>query len=146
MNWSTFATPAESCAGSFQRANQKKYGIIEGVTDRAYMTNSFHVPVYYPTTVMHKIQVEAPYHELCNAGHISYIELDGDPSKNIKAFETTVRAMHDANMGYISINHAVDRDPICGYTGIIANECPHCHRKDVGGHAVIHRLNGGCCN
>lgn len=131
INWTAFATPAESTAGTFQRANQKAYGIIEGVTDREYMTNSFHVPVYYPINAFKKIQIEAPYHALTNAGHISYIEMDGDPTKNLKAFEALVRAMHDANMGYFSINHPVDRDPVCGYTGIIENECPHCHRKEI---------------
>ena len=130
-NWTTFATPAESTAGQFQRANRKKYGKIKGVTDRNYMTNSNHVPVYYKMSVIDKIAIEAPYHALCNAGHIAYIEIDGDPAKNPTAFEAVIRAMHDANMGYFSINHPVDRDPICGYTGIIENECPHCHRKEV---------------
>lgn len=142
MNWSTFATPAESTAGSFQRANQKTYGIIPGVTDREYMTNSSHVPVYYPIKAIDKIRIEAPYHELENAGHIAYVEMDGDPSKNLKAFESIVRAMHDANMGYFSINHPVDRDPICGYTGVIENECPHCHRHEDGNYKfVIDRLD-----
>ena len=130
-NWTTFGTPAESTAGQFQRANRKAYGIIKGVTDRDYMTNSSHVPVYFPICAHDKIRIEAPYHALCNAGHIAYIEMDGDPTKNISAFEAVVRAMHDANMGYFSINHPVDRDPVCGYTGIIANECPHCHRKEI---------------
>ena len=130
-NWTTFGTPAESTAGQFQRANRKDYGIIKGVTDRDYMTNSSHVPVYFPIRANDKIQIEAPYHALCNAGHIAYIEMDGDPTKNLSAFEAVVRAMHDANMGYFSINHPVDRDPVCGYTGIIVNECPHCHRKEI---------------
>ena len=131
MNWTTFATPAESTAGQFQRANRKEYGIIKGVTDREYMTNSNHVPVYYHIRAIDKIRIEAPYHALCNAGHIAYIEMDGDPSKNVEAFERIIRAMHDADMGYFSINHPVDRDPVCGYTGIIENECPHCHRKEL---------------
>jgi len=130
-NWTTFGTPAESTAGQFQRANRKVYGVIKGVTDRPYMTNSSHVPVYFPICAGDKIRIEAPYHALCNAGHIAYIEMDGDPTKNLSAFEALVRAMHDADMGYFSINHPVDRDPVCGYTGIIANECPHCHRKEV---------------
>jgi len=130
-NWTAFGTPAESTAGQFQRANRKVYGVIKGVTDRPYMTNSSHVPVYFPICAGEKIRIEAPYHALCNAGHIAYIEMDGDPTKNLSAFEALVRAMHDANMGYFSINHPVDRDPVCGYTGIIANECPHCHRKEV---------------
>ena len=140
-NWSTFGTPAESTAGQFQRANKKAYGEIPGVTDRDYMTNSSHVPVYYPIKAIDKIRIEAPYHALENAGHIAYIEMDGDPSKNIKAFESVVRAMHDADMGYFSINHPVDRDPVCGYTGLIENECPHCHRKEVeSGHIIVERL------
>ncbi|MBR3722461.1 MAG: anaerobic ribonucleoside triphosphate reductase [Selenomonadaceae bacterium] len=131
MNWTCFGTPAESTAGQFQRANRKVYGIIKGVTDREYMTNSSHVPVYYPIRAIDKIRIEAPYHAIENAGHIAYIEMDGDPSQNIDAFIRVVRAMHDHDMGYFSINHPVDRDPVCGYTGIIASECPHCHRKEI---------------
>ena len=141
MNWSTFGTPAESTAGQFQRVNQKVYGKIKGVTDRPYMTNSSHVPVYYPIKAIDKIRIEAPYHALENAGHIAYIEMDGDPTKNVKAFEAIVRAMHDNDMGYFSINHPVDRDPVCGYTGIIENECPHCHRREIEhGHLVVPRM------
>lgn len=141
MNWSCFGTPAESTAGQFQRSNRKKYGVIEGVTDRDYMTNSSHVPVYYKIKAIDKIRIEAPYHALENAGHIAYIEMDGDPTKNVKAFERLVRAMHDADMGYFSINHPVDRDPVCGYTGLIENECPHCHRKEVeSGRFTINRM------
>ena len=131
MNWTTFATPAESTAGTFQRANQKKFGVIEGVTDREYMTNSFHVPVYHKINAADKIRIEAPYHALCNAGHISYIEMDGDPSKNVNSFIKLVRAMHDADMGYFSINHRVDFDPACGYVGILRNTCPKCGRKET---------------
>jgi ribonucleoside-triphosphate reductase len=130
MNWSTFSTPAETVAGRLQKINRKEYGLVEGVTDKPYMTNSFHVPVYCKIRAIDKINIEAPYHEMCNAGAISYIEMDGDPSQNLEAFETLVKAMHDANMGYYSINHPVDRDPVCGYTGIIKDECPHCHRKE----------------
>ena len=141
MNWTCFGTPAESTAGQFQRSNRKIYGVIPGVTDRDYMTNSSHVPVYYKIRAIDKIRIEAPYHALENAGHIAYIEMDGDPSKNIQAFEAIVRAMHDHDMGYFSINHPVDRDPVCGYTGIIENECPHCHRKEVEtGTFVIKRM------
>ena len=141
MNWTCFGTPAESTAGQFQRANRKKYGEIPGVTDRGYMTNSSHVPVYFPIKAIDKIRIEAPYHALCNAGHIAYVELDGDPSQNVKAFEAVVRAMHDADMGYFSINHPVDRDPVCGYTGIIADECPHCHRREIErGTMIVERM------
>lgn len=131
MNWTCFGTPAESTAGSFARACKKRFGQITGVCDREYLTNSSHVPVYYKIKAMDKIRIEAPYHALENAGHIAYVEMDGDPTKNVKAFEKIVRAMHDADMGYFSINHPVDRDPVCGYTGLIENECPHCHRKEV---------------
>ena len=130
MNWSTFATPAENFAGVALRACKKEFGVIPEITDRDYFTNSFHVPVYYKIRAFEKIAIEAPYHALCNAGAISYIELDGDPSKNVKAFMRIVRGMVDADMGYVAINHPVDRDPVCGYTGIIENECPHCHRKE----------------
>lgn len=143
MNWSTFGTPAENFCGVSLRATRKEFGVIEGVTDHEYFTNSSHIPVHYPIKALDKIRIEAPYHELENAGHIAYIEMDGNPLKNLKAFETLVRAMHDANMGYFSINHPVDRDPVCGYTGLIENECPHCHRREDGKyHFKIKRYRG----
>lgn len=132
MNWTTFGSPAESTAGTFARACQKKFGKVSGVCDREYLTNSSHVPVYYKTSFKHKVDVEAPYHALEDAGHIAYVEMDGDPTKNVKAFESIVRYMHDKDMGYYSINHPVDRDPVCGYTGLIENVCPHCHRREDG--------------
>ena len=141
MNWSTFSTPAESTAGSFLRATRKKYGVIDGVTDKEYFTNSFHVMPGYKIRAIDKIRIEAPYHAKCDAGSISYIEMDGDPLKNLEAFEKIVRAMHDNDMGYFSVNHAVDRDPVCGYTGLIDNECPHCHRIESGhGHIKVKRI------
>ena len=122
---------AESTAGSFQRSNRKQYGVIKGVTDRDYMTNSSHVPVYYPISAFEKIKIEAPYHELQNAGAISYAEMDGDPTKNLEAFEKVIRCMHDSNMGYFSINHPVDRCPSCGQTGIIdGHVCQFCGYDD----------------
>lgn len=130
MNYSLLATPAEGLAGRFIKIDRKKYGVIPGVTDREYYTNSNHVPVYFPISAIRKIQIEAPYHALCNGGHITYIELDGDPVKNLKAFEKVVRAMHDNDLGYFAINHPVDRDPICGYTGIIDDVCPRCGRRE----------------
>jgi len=136
MNWTCFASPIEGTAGKFAQYNRKKYGVIPGVTDRDYITNSMHVPVYYPISAIDKIKIEAPYHALCNAGAISYIELDGDPLKNLDAFETVVRAMHDADMGYYSINHPVDRCTSCGYTGVIENQCPHCGAKEIESHSV----------
>ena len=132
LNYTCLATPAEGLSGRFVRIDKEKYGIIPGVTDREYYTNSFHVPVYYPISAFEKIAIEAPYHALTNAGHISYIEMDGDPTKNLDAFEKVVRYMHDQGIGYGSINHPVDRDPVCGYNGIIGDECPNCHRREDG--------------
>ncbi|MBC8536183.1 anaerobic ribonucleoside triphosphate reductase [Feifania hominis] len=130
MNYSLIATPAEGLSGRFVRLDRAKYGVIEGVTDREYYTNSFHIPVYYPISAFDKIRLEAPYHALTNGGHISYIELDGDPSQNLAAFEKVVRYMHDCGIGYGSINHPVDRDPVCGYNGIIGDTCPQCGRSE----------------
>ena len=131
LNFSLLATPAEGIAGRFTKIDRKEYGIIPGVTDREFYTNSFHVPVYFPISAFEKIDIEAPYHNLCNAGHITYIELDGDPSQNIAAFEAVIRKMHDAGIGYGSVNHPVDRDPVCGFSGIITGErCPHCGRLE----------------
>ena len=130
MNFSLLATPAEGLSGRFIRMDQKRYGKIPGVTDREYYTNSFHIPVWYPISVYDKIRLEAPYHALCNAGHISYVELDGDTARNVEAFEAVVRCMHDHGIGYGSINHPVDRDPVCGYVGIIGDVCPRCGRRE----------------
>lgn len=130
LNFTCLATPAESTAGSILRSDKKKFGIIPGVTDREYYTNSFHVPVYYPISAFDKIKKEAPFHELTNAGHISYVEVDGDISKNIDAFESIIRCMKESGIGYGSVNHPVDRDPICGYVGIINDVCPRCGRKE----------------
>jgi len=143
LNYTCLATPAEGLSGRFIRIDRQKYGIIEGVTNRDYYTNSFHVPVYYPINAFDKLSIEAPYHALTNAGHISYIEMDGDPTKNLDAFERVVRHMHDVGIGYGSINHPVDRDPDCGYNGIIGDTCPKCGRKE-NGHAFerIRRITG----
>jgi anaerobic ribonucleoside-triphosphate reductase len=130
MNFTLLATPAEGTAGRFVKMDREIFGEIDGVTDREYYTNSFHVPVYYEITAFEKINIEAPYHEYTNAGHITYIELDGDPTQNLDAFEKVVKAMKEAGVGYGSINHPVDRDPVCGYTGIIGNTCPKCGREE----------------
>ena len=130
MNITLLATPAEGLSGRFIRMDQKRYGKLPGITDREYYTNSFHIPVWYPISVYDKIRLEGPYHALCNAGHISYVELDGDTAHNVEAFETVVRHMHDCGVGYGSINHPVDRDPICGYVGIIGDVCPRCGRRE----------------
>ncbi len=101
-----------------------------GVTDREYYTNSFHIPVYFPISVCDKLAIGGPYHALTNAGHISYVELDGDTANNVEAFESVVRCMHDCGIGYGSINHPVDRDPVCGYVGVIGDVCPRCGRRE----------------
>ncbi|MEE1037736.1 MAG: anaerobic ribonucleoside triphosphate reductase [Eubacterium sp.] len=144
LNYSLLATPAEGLSGRFVRIDREKYGVIEGVTDREYYTNSFHIPVHYNISAFNKIKLEAPYHNLTNAGHISYVELDGDPLKNLEAFEQVVRCMKESGIGYGSINHPVDRDPVCGYTGIIDNECPSCGRTegDDEGFERIRRITG----
>ncbi len=130
LNYTLIATPAEGLSGRFVRLDRKRFGVIPGITDRDYYTNSFHIPVYHPISAFDKIKLEAPYHALTNAGHITYIEMDGDPMQNLDAFEAVVRAMHDAGIGYGSINHPVDRDQICGYTGIIGDTCPQCGRHE----------------
>ena len=140
LNFSVIGTPAEGLSGRFVRIDKKKYGIIEGVTDREYYTNSFHIPVYVPITAAEKIKLEAPYHELTNGGHITYVELDGDPLENLDAFEAVIRRMKESGVGYGSINHPVDRDPVCGYTGIIGNECPRCHRTEADGKGKFERI------
>ena len=140
LNFTLLGTPAEGLSGRFVKIDRAKYGCIEGVTDRDYYTNSFHVPVYYPISAFEKIAIEAPYHELTNAGHISYVELDGDVSKNLEAFEMVIREMKEKGIGYGSVNHPIDRDPVCGFTGVIDDVCPRCGRRE-GEPVTIERLN-----
>ncbi len=140
FNYTLIATPAEGLSGRFVRMDKERFGVIEGVTDKAYYTNSFHVPVSFGISAFDKIKLEAPYHALTNAGHITYVELDGDPCKNLDAFERIVRCMKESGVGYGSVNHPVDRDPVCGYTGIIDNECPGCHRKEIDGDEGFERI------
>lgn len=144
MNYTLLATPAEGLSGRFVRLDRKLFGDIPGVTDRDYYTNGFHVPVYHNINAYEKIAIEAPYHALTNGGHISYIELDGDPTNNLEAFESVIRHMKDCGMGYGSINHPVDRDPVCGYNGIIYDECPKCGRTEDDGRRFerIRRITG----
>lgn len=144
LNWSLFATPAEGLSGRFVKLDAKRYGKIPGVTDRDYYTNSFHVPVYYNISAEDKIKIEGPYHEQCNAGSISYVEVDGDPSNNILALEKLVKYAGDNNMNYFSINHPVDRCPVCGYTGIINDKCPVCGRKEFEAVSVEKLRSCGC--
>lgn len=135
MNFSLMGSPAEGCTGRLCKAIKNKWGVIEGVTDKSYLVNSTHVPPSYKTTIYHKVKIEAPYHELENAGHICYVEQDADISKNPKAFEEIVTFMANENCGYIAINHPVSRDPICGYVGPMNKDgtCPRCGRKEFEG-------------
>lgn len=140
LNFTLLATPAEGLSGRFVKIDREKYGSIPGVTDREYYTNSFHIPVYYPISAFKKIRLEAPYQALTNGGHISYVELDGDTCKNLDAFESVIRCMKESGIGYGSVNHPVDRDPVCGFTGVIDEVCPRCGRRE--GEAVsLERLN-----
>lgn len=131
LNFGLLATPAESLAGRFLEIDKKEFGIIPGVTDKDFYTNSFHIPVNFKITVFEKIKLEAPFHQLTNGGHITYVELDGDTSNNVEVIEKIVRYMAECGIGYGSINHPVDRDPVCGYTGVINDECPNCHREET---------------
>ncbi len=133
LNFTCLATPAEGLSGRFVAIDRSIYGKIKGITDREYYTNSFHVPVYYHTTIEHKLAIEGKYHGLTNAGHISYIEIDGDTANNVEAFEKIIRIMHDSDIGYGAVNHPVDRDPVCGYVGVIGDVCPRCGRKNFEG-------------
>lgn len=145
LNFTLIGTPAEGLSGRFVQIDKQLFGEIPGVTDRDYYTNSFHIPVYYKINAFDKIKIEAPYHALTNAGHISYVELDGDPVNNLNAFEKVVRCMKESGIGYGSINHPVDRDPVCGYTGIIGETCPKCGRKEGSdgiGFERIRRITG----
>ena len=147
LNFTCLATPAEGLSGRFVGIDKAIYGKIKGVTDRAYYTNSFHVPVYYNISIVDKLKKEGPYHKFTNAGHISYIELDGDTTENIEAFEKVIRLMKENDIGYGAINHPVDRDPVCGYVGIIKDVCPGCGRRAYEG-VSVEKINEikNCCN
>ncbi|MBS4218556.1 anaerobic ribonucleoside triphosphate reductase [Bacillus sp. FJAT-49711] len=142
LNFSLIATPAEGLSGKFTKQDQHEFGIRKGITDRDYYTNSFHIPVYYPIKAIDKIKKEGPFHKLCNGGHISYIECDGDVSKNITALNMLVKTMAANDFGYGSINHPVDRCKVCSYTGIIDNECPSCHNNNQQSIERIRRITG----
>ena len=131
LNFTLLATPAEGLSGRFIKIDKEKFGVIPGVTDKAYYTNSFHVTPSHNISIYDKIKIEAPYHALCNAGHISYVEVDGMLATNLDAFKSIIDHMYKCGIGYGAINHPVDRDPICGYTGIIDEECPCCGRREV---------------
>lgn len=133
LNYSVFATPAEGLSGKFTKKDKKKYGVVPGVTDKDYYTNSNHVPVYYKCSADHKAKIEAPYHDLTRGGHIFYIELDGDATHNIKAVEQIVGLIDKYDIGYGSINHNRNRCLDCSYEDASANleECPVCGSHNI---------------
>ena len=141
LNYTLLGTPAEGLSGKFTRMDRKDFGTILGVTDKEYYTNSNHVPVWYKCTAEHKAEIEGPYHELTNAGHIFYIELDGDATHNPESVEAVVDLMDKYNMGYGSINHTRSRCLDCGFENADANlkECPVCHGKNID---TIQRITG----
>jgi len=144
LNITLIATPAEGLSGRFVDIDKAIYGKLKGITDKPYYTNSFHVPVYYNINIKEKLKLEAPYHNLTNGGHISYIELDGDTVNNIEAFESVIRIMKESGIGYGAINHPVDRDPVCGYVGVIHDVCPGCGRREFE-EVPIERLESCSC-
>jgi ribonucleoside-triphosphate reductase len=147
LNFGCLATPAEGLSSRFTNIDKAIYGKLKGITDREYYTNSFHVPVYYHISISDKLYTEAPYHALTNAGHISYIELDGDVASNVDAFESVIHTMKEAGIGYGAVNHPVDRDPVCGYVGVINDVCPGCGRKEFEGVPLekVTSIDCGCC-
>lgn len=131
LNYSVLATPAEGLSGRFTKMDKRKYGIIEGVNDRDYYVNSFHVDVKEPISIIEKIKREAPFHALTLGGHITYVELDGEAQKNVKAIAKIVKVMNDEGIGYGSINHPVDTCHNCGYRGVIYSKCPICNSENI---------------
>lgn len=139
-NYSVLATPAEGLSGKFTKKDRKSFGIIPGVTDKEYYTNSNHVPVYYHCSPRHKAKVEAPYHELTGGGHIFYVEIDGDATHNEESIMQIVDLIDKYNMGYGSVNHNRNHCPNCGYENADKNEthCPRCGAK----FETIQRITG----
>ncbi|KRQ86373.1 Anaerobic ribonucleoside-triphosphate reductase [Caloramator mitchellensis] len=139
LNFVCYATPAEGTAGRFVPYDRNTYGLIEGVTDKEYYTNSYHVPVSYEISIFDKIEIEGRFHKLCNGGHISYVELPSTVENNIEAFEKILRWMAKCDIGYAGINFPIDECRVCGHRGIIYNECPECKSEDI---RRIRRITG----
>jgi ribonucleoside-triphosphate reductase len=132
LNYTLLATPAEGLSGRFVGLDRKEFGLIPGVTNKDYYTNSFHIPVGFPVSSFDKILLEAPYHKYCNAGHISYVEMPSPPLNNLEAVETIIRHMHDSDMGYGGINYPVDFCVSCNLTGVFNEEnCPRCGSANI---------------
>lgn len=151
LNYTLLATPAEGLCGRFVKLDRQEFGVVPGVNDRDYYTNSFHVPVYYPISSFEKISLEGPYHKFCNAGHISYVELPSPPLANPEAVETILRHMAACDMGYAGINYPVDFCMVCNFTGVIhESTCPRCGseairrvRRITGYLSTVDRFNEG---
>lgn len=131
LNYTLLATPAEGLSGRFVSQDRKQFGVITGVTDKEYYTNSFHVPVDCKITSLQKVALEGPYHKYTNAGHISYIELDAPPKDNLEAYETLLRYMAKNDMGYVGINFPIDECRCCGQRGVFDEDCPHCGSTEI---------------
>lgn len=142
LNYTLIATPAEGLSGKFTKKDKEEFGLLASITDKEYYTNSFHIPVHFPIRAIDKIKKESVYHSLTNAGHITYIEVDGNVRNNIKAMDTLIKAMAEYGIGYGSINHPVDRCKCCGYSGVIENECPTCYTTDDRNIDRIRRITG----
>jgi ribonucleoside-triphosphate reductase len=140
LNFVCYATPAEGTSGRFVPVDRNIYGNIEGVTDKEFYTNSFHVPVEYEISLFDKIEIEGKFHKLCNAGHISYIELPSTLENNMDAFEKILNWMSECDIGYAGINFPIDECRDCGFGGVInENNCPNCNSDDI---RRIRRITG----
>lgn len=144
LNFTLLATPAEGLSGRFVKIDRDKFGVLEGVTDKDWYTNSFHIPVDYQVNLFDKIELEAPYHKYCNAGHISYVELKSSMEHNLLAYEQILKDMHAKDMGYFSLNYPIDFCNTCSFTGIInEEECPACQNRDI---KRVRRITGYLSN
>ncbi|WP_027307377.1 anaerobic ribonucleoside-triphosphate reductase [Caloramator sp. ALD01] len=140
LNFVAYATPAEGTSGRFVPKDREKYGLIKGVTDKDYYTNSYHIPVYYEISMFEKIRIEGKFHSLCNGGHISYVELPSTFEHNLDAFEKIIKWMKECDIGYAGVNFPIDECRICGYRGVInEDECPVCQGSDI---RRIRRITG----
>ncbi len=139
LNFALVATPAEGLAGRFVAMDRKRYGTIPGVTDKDYYSNSFHIPVYYTMSIFEKISFEGRFHKFCNAGHISYTELEAPPLHNIEAVERIIRTMAASDVGYGGINFPLDECRSCSYSGVFNKNCPECESPDI---RRIRRITG----
>ncbi|MCL6588521.1 MAG: anaerobic ribonucleoside-triphosphate reductase [Firmicutes bacterium] len=139
LNYTLLATPAEGLSGRFVSMDRRRFGVISGITDKEYYTNSFHIPVNFEISSFDKINLEGPYHELTNAGHISYVELKAPPINNLEAYERLIRHMGESNMGYVGINFPVDECLACCHHGLIETECPNCGSAQI---RRIRRITG----